>query len=40
MAQFWGAPTMALMMAGTGTLILGRAWQCLPFQALPNLSRS
>ena len=25
MAQFWGAPAMALMTVGTGTLILGRA---------------
>ena len=26
MAQFWGAPAMALMTVGTGTLILGRGW--------------
>jgi tellurite resistance protein TehA-like permease len=25
MAQFWGAPPMALMTVGTGTLLLGRA---------------
>ena len=25
MAQFWGAPAMALMTVGTGTLLLGRA---------------
>ena len=26
MAQFWGAPAMALMTVGTGTLLLGRDW--------------
>ena len=26
MAQFWGAPAMALMTVGTGTLLLGRQW--------------
>jgi C4-dicarboxylate transporter/malic acid transport protein len=26
MAQFWGAPAMALMTVGTGTLLLGRNW--------------
>lgn len=26
MAQFWGAPAMALMTVGTGTLLLGREW--------------
>ena len=26
MAQFWGAPPMALMTVGTGTLLLGRDW--------------
>jgi C4-dicarboxylate transporter/malic acid transport protein len=26
MAQFWGAPPMALMTVGTGTLLLGRQW--------------
>lgn len=26
MAQFWGAPPMALMTVGAGTLILSRAW--------------
>jgi hypothetical protein len=26
MAQFWGAPPMALMTVGTGTLLLGKAW--------------
>jgi len=26
MAQFWGAPPMALLTVGTGTLILGRGW--------------
>src|ERR1700733_5475015 len=26
MAQFWGAPAMALLTVGTGTLLLGRDW--------------
>jgi C4-dicarboxylate transporter/malic acid transport protein len=26
MAQFWGAPPMALMTVGAGTLLLGRSW--------------
>jgi C4-dicarboxylate transporter/malic acid transport protein len=26
MAQFWGAPAMALMTVGTGTLLLGKDW--------------
>jgi C4-dicarboxylate transporter/malic acid transport protein len=26
MAQFWGAPAMALMTVGTGTLLVGRDW--------------
>lgn len=26
MAQFWGAPAMALMTVGTGTLLLGQGW--------------
>jgi C4-dicarboxylate transporter/malic acid transport protein len=30
MAQFWGAPAMALMTVGTGTLLLGRQWTGLP----------
>ena len=25
MAHFWGAPAMALMTVGTGTLVLGRS---------------
>jgi C4-dicarboxylate transporter/malic acid transport protein len=29
MAQFWGAPPMALMTVGTGTLLLGRDWMGL-----------
>ncbi|HSZ39126.1 MAG TPA: TDT family transporter [Trebonia sp.] len=29
MAQFWGAPAMALMTVGTGTLLLGRDWMGL-----------
>ncbi|WP_313888427.1 TDT family transporter [Lentzea alba] len=30
MAQFWGAPPMALMTVGTGALLLGRDWIGLP----------
>lgn len=30
MAQFWGAPPMALMTVGTGTLLLGSDWIGLP----------
>ncbi|WP_406045796.1 TDT family transporter [Micromonospora sp. NBC_00898] len=30
MAQFWGAPAMALLTVGAGTLILGRDWIGLP----------
>jgi hypothetical protein len=26
MAQFWGAPPMALITVGTGTLLVGRDW--------------
>jgi hypothetical protein len=26
MAQFWGAPAMALMTVGGGTLLIGRDW--------------
>ena len=29
MAQFWGAPAMALLTVGTGTLLLGRDWMGL-----------
>ncbi|MCX2951152.1 hypothetical protein [Lentzea sp. NEAU-D7] len=30
MAQFWGAPPMALMTVGTGALLLGKDWIGLP----------
>jgi C4-dicarboxylate transporter/malic acid transport protein len=30
MAQFWGAPAMALMTVGSGTVLLGRDWIGLP----------